>query len=187
MAIYCLLCESSRFVQFVCLISNNKKLISCLFVLTIFDSGMDLTVKTASTSTENLLMTGKLQRAPSLPRTYNRNRSGIPVANREPPVRGCSRCYTLFVWIENFLFIVSRFCFVFCASFTLMWNVFFSSTKAGFRSISAVDTAAVQRARARAQYSNMARMKVTPGTASLRKSHFENLFLLYESGCSCLQ
>ncbi|XP_037035804.1 CLIP-associating protein isoform X3 [Bradysia coprophila] len=80
----------------------------------------------ASTSTENLLMTGKLQRAPSLPRTYNRNRSGIPVANREPPVR------------------------------------------AGFRSISAVDTAAVQRARARAQYSNMARMKVTAGTASLQ-------------------
>ncbi|XP_037035810.1 CLIP-associating protein isoform X9 [Bradysia coprophila] len=39
---------------------------------------------------------------------------------------------------------------------------------AGFRSISAVDTAAVQRARARAQYSNMARMKVTAGTASLQ-------------------
>lgn len=40
---------------------------------------------------------------------------------------------------------------------------------AGFRSISAVDTAAAQRARARAQYSNLARLKVTSGTASLRK------------------
>jgi hypothetical protein len=40
---------------------------------------------------------------------------------------------------------------------------------AGFRSVSAVDTAAAQRARARAQYSNLARMKVTSGAASLRK------------------
>ncbi|XP_058466865.1 CLIP-associating protein isoform X2 [Malaya genurostris] len=38
---------------------------------------------------------------------------------------------------------------------------------AGVRSISAVDTAAAQRARARAQYSNMARMKISSGTASL--------------------
>lgn len=37
------------------------------------------------------------------------------------------------------------------------------------RSISALDTAAVQRARARQQYSTMARLKVTAGTASLRK------------------
>ncbi|XP_058466866.1 CLIP-associating protein isoform X3 [Malaya genurostris] len=37
----------------------------------------------------------------------------------------------------------------------------------GVRSISAVDTAAAQRARARAQYSNMARMKISSGTASL--------------------
>lgn len=43
---------------------------------------------TASTSTENLSAATKLQRAPSLPRSYNRNRSGIPVANREPPPRG---------------------------------------------------------------------------------------------------
>lgn len=35
--------------------------------------------------------------------------------------------------------------------------------------MSALDTAAVQRARARQQYSTMARMKVTAGTASLRK------------------
>lgn len=41
------------------------------------------------------------------------------------------------------------------------------------RSISALDTAAVQRARARQQYSTAARLKVTAGTASLRKSiHF---------------
>ncbi|KAG4077169.1 hypothetical protein HA402_016156 [Bradysia odoriphaga] len=45
-----------------------------------------------------------------------------------------------------------------------------TATNAGFRSISAVDTAAVQRARARAQYSNMARMKVTAGTASLPRA-----------------
>ncbi|XP_031628993.1 CLIP-associating protein isoform X3 [Contarinia nasturtii] len=38
----------------------------------------------------------------------------------------------------------------------------------GVRSISALDTAAVQRARARQQYSTMARLKVTPGTASLQ-------------------
>ncbi|XP_055379513.1 CLIP-associating protein isoform X3 [Condylostylus longicornis] len=83
-----------------------------------------------SISTENLSSGGtKLNRVPSLPRSYNRNRSGIPVAQRELPVR------------------------------------------AGLRSISAVDTAAAQRARARAQYSNLARMKMTSGTASLQ-GHF---------------
>ena len=40
---------------------------------------------------------------------------------------------------------------------------------AGFRSVSAVDTAAAQRARARAQDSKLARLKVTSGTASLRE------------------
>lgn len=40
---------------------------------------------------------------------------------------------------------------------------------ANFRSISAVDANAVQRARVRAQYANMSRMKMTPGSASLRK------------------
>lgn len=54
-------------------------------------------------------------------------------------------------------------------------NNFVYFLKAGFRSISAVDTAAVQRARARAQYSNMARMKVTAGTASLRKCIFSSI------------
>lgn len=43
-----------------------------------------------------------------------------------------------------------------------------TAPSAGFRSVSAVDTAAVQRARARAQYSNLARLKVTSGTASLQ-------------------
>ncbi|XP_055538196.1 CLIP-associating protein isoform X9 [Wyeomyia smithii] len=42
------------------------------------------------------------------------------------------------------------------------------ASNAGLRSISAVDTAAAQRARARAQYSNMARMKISSGTASLQ-------------------
>lgn len=37
------------------------------------------------------------------------------------------------------------------------------------RSVSALDTAAVQRAKARQQYATMARLKVTPGTTSLRK------------------
>lgn len=50
------------------------------------------------------------------------------------------------------------------------------------RSISALDTAAVQRARARQQYSTMARLKVTAGTASLRKclsfNPFESGFFL---------
>lgn len=45
----------------------------------------------------------------------------------------------------------------------------FEPTGGGFRSISAVDTAAAQRARVRAQYSNLARLKVTSGTASLRE------------------
>uniref|UniRef100_A0A182TFX1 TOG domain-containing protein n=1 Tax=Anopheles melas TaxID=34690 RepID=A0A182TFX1_9DIPT len=40
----------------------------------------------------------------------------------------------------------------------------------GFRSVSAVDTAAAQRARARAQYSTLARLKVTSGTASLPRA-----------------
>uniref|UniRef100_A0A1Q3FXH6 Putative microtubule associated-protein orbit n=1 Tax=Culex tarsalis TaxID=7177 RepID=A0A1Q3FXH6_CULTA len=39
---------------------------------------------------------------------------------------------------------------------------------AGLRSVSAVDTAAAQRARARAQYSSMARMKISSGSASLQ-------------------
>uniref|UniRef100_A0A1B0CRV3 CLASP N-terminal domain-containing protein n=1 Tax=Lutzomyia longipalpis TaxID=7200 RepID=A0A1B0CRV3_LUTLO len=44
-----------------------------------------------------------------------------------------------------------------------------ASPSANFRSVSAVDTQAAQRARARAQYSSLARLKVTSGTASLRK------------------
>ncbi|XP_058839049.1 CLIP-associating protein isoform X2 [Topomyia yanbarensis] len=86
-----------------------------------------------SVSTENLssasTQSTRLQRTPSLPRSYSRNRSGIPIAYRDqPPV----------------------------------------ALRAGLRSISAVDTAAAQRARARAQYSNMARMKISSGTASLQ-------------------
>ncbi|XP_055308812.1 CLIP-associating protein isoform X8 [Sitodiplosis mosellana] len=45
-----------------------------------------------------------------------------------------------------------------------------SSVIRNVRSISALDTAAVQRARARQQYSTIARMKVTAGTASLPRA-----------------
>lgn len=47
--------------------------------------------------------------------------------------------------------------------------IYLSPKTVNVRSISALDAAAVQRARARQQYSTMARMKVTAGTASLRK------------------
>lgn len=40
-----------------------------------------------------------------------------------------------------------------------------------FRSVSAVDANAVQRAKARAQYANMSRMKMAAGPASVRKYH----------------
>ncbi|XP_055690824.1 CLIP-associating protein isoform X2 [Lutzomyia longipalpis] len=45
-----------------------------------------------------------------------------------------------------------------------------ASPSANFRSVSAVDTQAAQRARARAQYSSLARLKVTSGTASLPRA-----------------
>ncbi|XP_063699950.1 CLIP-associating protein isoform X2 [Culicoides brevitarsis] len=80
-----------------------------------------------STSTENLA--GRFSRIPTLPRNYNRFRSGIPVMHRDS-----------------------------------------SNIRAGFRSVSAVDTAAAQRARARAQYSNMSRLKVSSGAASLPRA-----------------
>ncbi|XP_055625220.1 CLIP-associating protein isoform X2 [Toxorhynchites rutilus septentrionalis] len=93
-------------------------------------------VSATSVSTENLTSansgSNRLQRTPSLPRSYSRNRSGIPVAYREQPPT--------------------------------------MSIRAGLRSVSAVDTAAAQRARARAQYSNMARMKISSGTASLPRA-----------------
>lgn len=43
------------------------------------------------------------------------------------------------------------------------------SGRKGFRSNSAIDLQAAQRAKARAQYSAMARNKIASGTASLRK------------------
>ncbi|XP_055592278.1 CLIP-associating protein isoform X2 [Uranotaenia lowii] len=90
-------------------------------------------VNATSVSTENLASSNgsssRLQRTPSLPRTYSRNRSGIPVAYREQPA---------------------------------------TTLRAGLRSVSAVDTAAAQRARARVQYSNMARMKISSGSASIQ-------------------
>lgn len=53
----------------------------------------------------------------------------------------------------------------------------FFTIAGSIRSVSALDTAAVQRARARQQYSTMARLKVTAGTASLRK------YLIYSLLC----
>ncbi|CAH1728219.1 unnamed protein product [Chironomus riparius] len=44
------------------------------------------------------------------------------------------------------------------------------SNAANFRSVSAVDANAAQRARARAQYANMSRLKMTPGTASVPRT-----------------
>lgn len=69
------------------------------FLFVCANINLEWKIDTASASTENLLITTKLQRAPSLPRSYSRNRSGIPVANREPPVRGCSVAF----YIANFL------------------------------------------------------------------------------------
>uniref|UniRef100_A0A182FFW2 TOG domain-containing protein n=1 Tax=Anopheles albimanus TaxID=7167 RepID=A0A182FFW2_ANOAL len=94
----------------------------------------------------------RLQRAPSLPRTYNRNRSGIPVAttprDANPPTALPSTPH------QQQLQPIAR----------------VGAAAGGFRSVSAVDTAAAQRARARAQYSTLARMKVTSGTASLPRA-----------------
>ncbi|XP_049543118.1 CLIP-associating protein isoform X1 [Anopheles darlingi] len=119
-------------------------------------------VHATSVSTENLTTvpgigassaagpsTTRLQRAPSLPRTYNRNRSGIPVAttprDANPPTVPSTPH-------QQQLQPIAR----------------VGAAAGGFRSVSAVDTAAAQRARARAQYSTLARMKVTSGTASLQ-------------------
>lgn len=51
------------------------------------------------------------------------------------------------------------------------------SGRKGFRSNSAIDLQAAQRAKARAQYSAMARTKVQSGTASLRKFEVQHVFL----------
>ncbi|XP_017770144.1 PREDICTED: CLIP-associating protein isoform X3 [Nicrophorus vespilloides] len=80
-----------------------------------------MSTQSSTGSTENL--SGGLQRAPSLPRSYSRQRSGIPVLS--------------------------------------------NSGKKGFRSNSAIDLQAAQRAKTRAQYSAMARQKISSGTASL--------------------
>lgn len=44
-----------------------------------------------------------------------------------------------------------------------------TAVASNFRSVSAVDANAVQRAKARAQYANMSRMKMAAGPASVRK------------------
>lgn len=66
---------------------------------------------TASVSTENLTMSSRLQRAPSLTQAYSRSRSGIPVAatptaSRDPPPPMHRGCPYLFVVIKpNILFL----------------------------------------------------------------------------------
>uniref|UniRef100_A0A182WIQ9 TOG domain-containing protein n=1 Tax=Anopheles minimus TaxID=112268 RepID=A0A182WIQ9_9DIPT len=108
----------------------------------------NLTTVPGSSSSSSSAGSTRLQRAPSLPRTLNRNRSGIPVAtaardanpaNQQPQQQPPP--------------LVVR-----------------AGASGGFRSVSAVDTAAAQRARARAQYSTLARLKVTSGTASLPRA-----------------
>jgi hypothetical protein len=60
------------------------------------------TVSSPSTSTENLTATSRLNRAPSLPRSY-RNRSGIPIAHREIPAKGLSHCFMFILCLNSFM------------------------------------------------------------------------------------
>lgn len=138
----------------------------------------------------------RLYRIPSLPR--NRNKSGIPVSaihrdlSQPPVLRGQFsepkkkeyKKYIFLVQINLFKFPTLLFCcsHTFHISFPIFVSVsiylyyrYFNYNKnlyfviGNLRSISALDSAAVQRARARQQYSSAARMKVTAGPASLRK------------------
>lgn len=116
-------------------------------------------------STENL---SRLSRAPSLQRN-RQNRSGIPVAHRELS-RG-SLFFDVFKTIFCLIFIFlcvksSYFEKLIVDSFLCLAN---AAAAANYRSISAVDANAAQRARARAQYANLSRLKMTPGSAAVRK------------------
>ncbi|XP_035911778.1 CLIP-associating protein isoform X2 [Anopheles stephensi] len=119
-------------------------------------------VSATSVSTENLTTvpgsaasssagSTRLQRAPSLPRTLNRNRSGIPVATTARDANAANQQTAQ--QSQQPPPLAAR-----------------AGAAGGFRSVSAVDTAAAQRARARAQYSTLARLKVTSGTASLPRA-----------------
>jgi hypothetical protein len=119
-----------------------------------------------------------------MPRNNSRGRSsGIPIAHREV-TRGSREKYKLLhvIILFNMPFLCVDF-YGFYMLITFLLNFFFlifelktNSSKflslqlaANFRSVSAVDANAVQRARARAQYANMSRQKMTPGSASVRK------------------
>lgn len=58
-------------------------------------------------------------------------------------------------------------------------DVFSDSGRKGFRSNSAIDLQAAQRAKVRAQYAAMARNKITSGTASLRKFLVEEYYFAF--------
>uniref|UniRef100_A0A182RFM7 TOG domain-containing protein n=1 Tax=Anopheles funestus TaxID=62324 RepID=A0A182RFM7_ANOFN len=108
----------------------------------------NLTTVPGSSSSSSSAGSTRLQRAPSLPRTFNRNRSGIPVATTARDTNPANQQAQ-----QQQPPLVVR-----------------AGAAGGFRSVSAVDTAAAQRARARAQYSTLARLKVTSGTASLPRA-----------------
>nr|XP_049463704.1 CLIP-associating protein isoform X3 [Anopheles coluzzii] len=110
------------------------------------------TVPGASSSASSAGST-RLHRAPSLPRTLNRNRSGIPVATASREAANAANQQAQQQLQQQAPALVAR-----------------AGAAGGFRSVSAVDTAAAQRARARAQYSTLARLKVTSGTASLPRA-----------------
>uniref|UniRef100_A0A182NHM2 TOG domain-containing protein n=1 Tax=Anopheles dirus TaxID=7168 RepID=A0A182NHM2_9DIPT len=114
----------------------------------------NLTTVPGSASSSSSAGSTRLQRAPSLPRTYNRNRSGIPVATAPRDANATNQQQALQQHQPQ----------------QQLLPAVRAGAAGGFRSVSAVDTAAAQRARARAQYSTLARLKVTSGTASLPRA-----------------
>lgn len=70
-------------MKFLCILF----FVCCVDLVNIMIINLISLASLTSVSTENLssTTTTKLQRAPSLPRSYNRNRSGIPVVHKDPP------------------------------------------------------------------------------------------------------
>lgn len=161
-------------------------------------------VATPSMSTENLAKASNISRVPSNTNTRNRNvRSGIPIAHREFPTRGgIINEIIMFLYFVAICLVVHWHIYFLCSKFFLLIiflmfshisrkietnrriHLFFGNHVASnFRSVSALDANAVQRAKARAQYSNYSRLKVQPGAASVRKyssihTHNKKLFLI---------
>lgn len=136
-------------------------------------------ILSASTSSDSLITpitpfgsNSRLYKIPSLPKS--RNKSGIPIPTIHRDLSQISALRGHF-W-QFVLFTLSQKKIIFQAFLVLMkLNIIHTGN---VRSISALDTAAVQRARARQQYSTMARLKVTAGTASLRMLHFWNILYI---------